>query len=830
VTLTSGTASFALAFATERGLSSLAPAYIDAIEVDVLGHAPLLLTEDLDGTTVESGAETLALSVRTEGLTGNLVYRNTTTGWQSTVPAETSTVVVPLAYGRNVLVVTGTDANGNTVSTPVTVTRAAPTPANGEGITPAWDYTVATGAVHVAWSTDDWYQLQSTNVCYAGTLLYRDLFGGETEPGNSDAVATTQGAAAHFRYDAQDSTRSIVLTADNAFTVTVPCYTNTTMAAALTQQVWVRIAYWNDASNPGWVQGWSLQTVSEGETSALTLMGRTISEEGLITEAYAFTLTNSAAAFAVTFATESGLSAGAPAYIDAITVDVQAHAALMVDGIADGTRVASDATRLDLAVLADGLTGELVYRNTTTGWSTTVPLGTSSAAVPLAYGMNVLVVTGTDANGNTVSTTLTVTRAAPTPATGESITPAWDYTVATGAVHVAWSTDDWYQLQSTNVCLPGTFQFRDLVGGSAEPGDGDPRATTLGAAHFRYDAQDQIRSVALEANSDFRVRIPCYTNAACASLTNSVWISIRYWGVTNNEGWVQGWEPVVTLEGQGVSSVPQLMGRQRDAEGRITEAYAFTVISNATALVVTLQADPALSTVNPAFIDSITLDMLATVPQTVLHEVQTTFEGSGSVTPSRTEVRNGESAHISITAAHWHRIQTLVTNGVSVAEATGLSTYTLTFTEVMGSISNHVVFTYRDGAQNPSLGTDKHIPTAWLAQFGRDENEPFVTSDRSIADKYLLNLNPYETADVQFTIKDFSTDNNAVRATVQLLVDGEGHAAVNGTLQLEGKVSLDDAEWTPVAGTPITGATFTNGQRTYEFPKAGYQFFRVTVR
>ena len=791
-----------------------------------LSTPPVRIASPANGTTVSAASDSITLTAEAFGLVGQMTFRNVTLAQQVSAAVGTGvSVSLSLAYGLNELIVSGTNAAGAVSSATVTVTRSAPTPAGGTNVSPVWNSSVATGAVHIAWTTNDWYQLQNASTCLPGEFLFRDPFGGGIEPGNGAPEAATLGAT-RFVFDAADGTRCAAVEANADLSVWVPSYDASLADVQLTQDVWLQVSYWDIPGNPEWVQGFQLAvTTVGGSASAPLLAGRTHGADGLITEAYSFTVTNIVEGFSVSFAANPALSDLNPALVSEIVIDTLAHAPLLVTSPVDGTSVGASSASLSLSVSTENLVGNLTFRNATTGYSVVVAVGAGSPTLPLDYGVNVLTVSGTNAAGQAFSDTVTVARDAPVPAGGTELLPSWNTSGATGTVHVAWTTNDWYQLQTANTCLPGMFLYRDPFGGAVEPGSGDPEAATLGATHYQYDAADGTRCAAVEANGDISVRVPCYSSSVMGLPVNQeVWLQVAYWDLPGNPGWVQGLQLNVTAQGAGAgATVPVLMGRTHVTNGLITEAYAFTVTNDATAFVVSFAADPALSAVNPAFVSDVTVDVRASsaVPS---HVIRTFSQGDGTVNVAAFIVAHGANTNIVLTAGEWNRVQTLTTNGVAVAAAANTQSYTLELTNVTQDYDNRAVFGYRANSANPDS-----VPTTWLAGFGRRESVPFVTADRTLGDKYLLNLNPYEKADVLFDIADIAVTGGVAEVTVRLKVDGADHPTINGQLSLESRLNLT-ADWAVEASTPVTGTVFENGLHRYTIAVGTNGFFRALVR
>jgi len=790
-------------------------------EVEAGGHLHVLSGD----TTVAASEATYTVTGTAGDIAGAVTWVNEQAGTEGTasVVSGSWSASVPLIYGLNTLTFSGVNAQGVPFSDTVTVTRSAPLPAGGTNVSPAWSSNLATGAVHIAWTTNDWYQFQTASTCLPGELQFRDPFGGTAEPGDGEPVTLTSGAT-HFRYDALDGVRCIVVEEDADFRARIPLYDMPPTFASPTHDVWVRISYWDAPGNPEWVQNWMLEvSPNNGSVTTPELKGRTHSEEGLITEAYAFTVTGDASDFSLSFSADPDLSIFNAAYVNEVTVDTRVTAPLRITSPAEGDTVASSTEYATVTALTDGLIGLLTYHNESTGQTLTQLASRGRAMIALGYGLNVITVTGTNNQGQPVTATVIITRNAPSPANGTTIAPDWDYRAATGAVHVAWTTNDWYQLQRSNTCLPGTFLYRDPLGGTREPGAGEPDALTQGSTHFRYDAQDGTRCAVVEQNWDLSFWVPCYgSSVAGVPMNQRVWLQVSYWDAPGNPQWIQDWDIAPYVLGANVST-PVLMGRTHGADGLITEAYAFTVTGDAAGFFLDLAATPALSALNPAYLSDVRVDVLAE-PGILAHRILTTIEGNGIVSEGNILVAHGASTNIVLTAGEWNRIQSLTTNSAAVAEAAGAQGYTLELTNVTQDYNNRAVFGLRPNNANPN-----NVSTAWLVSFGRRESVPFVTTDRSLGDKYLLNLDPYEKADVLFDITDLVVTGGVAEVTVRLKVDGADHPTINGQLSLESRSTLT-TDWALEASTPITGTVFQNGLHRYVIPAGTNGFFRALVR
>jgi len=176
----------------------------------------------------------------------------------------------------------------------------------------------------------------------------------------------------------------------------------------------------------------------------------------------------------------------------------------------------------------------------------------------------------------------------------------------------------------------------------------------------------------------------------------------------------------------------------------------------------------------------------------------------------------GASTSIVYTAQEWFRIDSLSTNGQSVAAAVGRKASTVDCRRVTGNITNRVSFDY---AQPTALSFPTNIPTRWVSDFGHSEATPFAGEAGSLSTKYLLNMNPYSNEQVRFAITEASIHGTQACMRLQLLVDNAPHPTVNGRVVLYGGDSLNTNAWRAIGGIAIKGTNAFDaaGECTYTF-------------
>jgi hypothetical protein len=185
---------------------------------------------------------------------------------------------------------------------------------------PDWA-TTDEGAVHVKWA--DWTSFN------AGAVYGSDVYTAYDENGdaNDPASAGTYGQADAYSYGntfriGGSGADGVQIEANWDFSIWVSTYSGFDL-----QQVYLQITYWDDEFDSDWRMGWDLGLTTVGTGSTLT--GGAVFEgethdtiEGLITEAYSFTISGvSADGFFVDFNSDPAMSVVNPGQIYSITAD-----------------------------------------------------------------------------------------------------------------------------------------------------------------------------------------------------------------------------------------------------------------------------------------------------------------------------------------------------------------------------------------------------------------------------------------------------------------------------------------------------------------------------
>jgi hypothetical protein len=189
---------------------------------------------------------------------------------------------------------------------------------------PDWETTDA-GAVHVAWT--NWTSFNSESSYGSDVYTAYDPNGIANDPDSAltdPADAYSKGSTWRIGGTGADG---IQIEANWDFSIWVPTYADLDV-----QQVYLQITYWDDINDADWRQGWDLGLEAVGTGS--TIAGPAVLEgedhdliEGLITEAYSFTITGASAdGFFVDFNADPGLGVTNPGQIYSITADSLSYA------------------------------------------------------------------------------------------------------------------------------------------------------------------------------------------------------------------------------------------------------------------------------------------------------------------------------------------------------------------------------------------------------------------------------------------------------------------------------------------------------------------------
>ena len=225
----------------------------------------------------------------------------------------------------------------------------------------------------------------------------------------------------------------------------------------------------------------------------------------------------------------------------------------------------------------------------------------------------------------------------------------------------------------------------------------------------------------------------------------------------------------------------------------------------------------------------------ALLPLTTYYMLYSIIGAQGSSLPASplvaVSVASGSSTTIVYTADSWYRIGSFLSNGASVPQASNQVAYTWSVTNISQSYSNNVTFSMLSTNTN-------NVPTPWLAGFGMSESTPFGHDAYSVAQEWLLNMNPYASNSLSFAVDGIAVTGATVNVTVKLLESTNGVAynaqpSIYGTLYVQGTTNLVGGTWTPVASTQVAppGVIFdTNGRKLFSFPADTNRFYRATVQ
>jgi|GEM_PF-2377460 len=188
--------------------------------------------------------------------------------------------------------------------------------AQADIVGPGWEITDE-GAVHVEWT--DWQSFSAGYVYGPDEYSAYDQNGEENDPASVASGGMADAYSEGSTYSLGDD--GIQIEANWDFSIWVPTY-----AGLAVQDVYLQITYWDDPDNADWRQGWDLGVEAYGDGS--TIQGAPVfqgeeydTDTGLITEAYSFTITDSAEGFFVDFNGDPELSSSNPAQIYSITAD-----------------------------------------------------------------------------------------------------------------------------------------------------------------------------------------------------------------------------------------------------------------------------------------------------------------------------------------------------------------------------------------------------------------------------------------------------------------------------------------------------------------------------
>lgn len=183
----------------------------------------------------------------------------------------------------------------------------------------------------------------------------------------------------------------------------------------------------------------------------------------------------------------------------------------------------------------------------------------------------------------------------------------------------------------------------------------------------------------------------------------------------------------------------------------------------------------------------------------------------GMASPASQIIPMGASTQIVFTAADWNRIQSLTTNNITVAAASGMRVYTQAIANISADISNTVTFDLATPVQTGYT----NIPTDWLTHW--NENEIITDSAFDIYDKYLIGLDPTTSNTFSLHIEALTvSDSNVVIVLKRTYSGGLSPDGMHGQLKLQVN-NGPGSTYTNIENTEVTGANVFDdtGRRTY---------------
>ncbi|MEI7901464.1 MAG: fibronectin type III domain-containing protein, partial [bacterium] len=198
---------------------------------------------------------------------------------------------------------------------------------------------------------------------------------------------------------------------------------------------------------------------------------------------------------------------------------------------------------------------------------------------------------------------------------------------------------------------------------------------------------------------------------------------------------------------------------------------------------------------------------------------------NGSANPAgEVTVLAGNSTSIIYTADQWFRVAALTNDEALIDVAAGAITYTNSFNNVA---TNHDVKIAFKAAEPEQTGLG--VPTDWVA--GYYATEGAAKADADLATDYLLGLDPTVGYAIGFTISAVTVNSGEITVVVVLKNGGSPiDTTINGTLKLQGKNALADADWTDIGAATISNASFNAaGMCSVSFADAAFKFYRAVI-
>ena len=450
-------------------------------------------------TTVPWNQDTIVIGgTNNPSVTGTMFYTNAANGAAGSFTAQPAwtTPAITLAYGANMLSVTGTNSVGAAASDSITITRAMP---------PAPVVTITNTVTTVPWNQDTIVIGGTNNPSVTGTMFYTNAANGAAGSFTAQPAWTTP--AITLAYGANvlsvTGTNSVGAAASDSITITRamppaplspsrtrrhPCRgprPRLSSAAPTTQYVTGTMFYTNAANGAAG----SFTAQPAWTTPAITL------------------------AYGANVLSVTGTNSVGAAASDSITITRAMPPAPVVTITNTATAVPwTQATIVIGGTNNQYVTGTMFYTNAANGaaGSFTAQPAWTTPAITLAYGANVLSVTGTNSVGAAASDSITITRAMP-PAPVVTITNT--VTTVPGQSTIIGGTNNAY--------VTGTMFYTNAANGAAGSFTAQPAWTTP-AITLAYGANvlsvTGTNSVGAAASASITITRP----APVVTITNTV--------------------------------------------------------------------------------------------------------------------------------------------------------------------------------------------------------------------------------------------------------------------------------------------------------------------
>ena len=329
-------------------------------------------------------------------VTGTMFYTNAANGAAGSFTAQPAwtTPAITLAYGANVLSVTGTNSVGAAASDSITITRAMP---------PAPVVTITNTVTTVPWNQDTIVIGGTNNPSVTGTMFYTNAANGAAGSFTAQPAWTTP--AITLAYGANvlrsQAPTALALAASDSITITramppAPVVTITNTVTTVPGQSTII-----GGTNNAYVTGTMFYTnAANGAAGSFTAQPAWTTPA--ITLAYGANVLSVTGTNSVGAAASDSITITRPAPVVTITNTVTTVPWNQDTIVIGGTNNPS-------------VTGTMFYTNAANGaaGSFTAQPAWTTPAITLAYGNNLVTVTGTNSVGLVASASITITRPAP---------------------------------------------------------------------------------------------------------------------------------------------------------------------------------------------------------------------------------------------------------------------------------------------------------------------------------------------------------------------------------------------------------------------------------